>query len=89
VASTWRSLLPVVEDQPLAFCDPFTVRPMDLVETDRIVVNKLGAVYLMHYHEEQQWYWLHHQTSSEPFVFITWDSEAQGQARCMLSMRFL
>jgi hypothetical protein len=33
--------------------------------------NELGAV---KYHEEHQWYYLSHQTPTEPLVFIQFDS---------------
>lgn len=36
----------------------------------------------MQYHEAQEWYWLENQTPQEPFMFLTWDSESNGQARC-------
>jgi len=47
-------LLMVVEDQPLACRDTFSVKLDGLVETDRIVVDKLGAVYPINYHQDQK-----------------------------------
>jgi hypothetical protein len=77
---TWRPMLPVIEDQPLALRDPRTTAPDDLV--DRLVINKLGEVYLMKYRPKQQWYCLISQKDSEPFLFLTWDSKSGGQPRC-------
>ncbi|OAG19570.1 hypothetical protein CC77DRAFT_1051261 [Alternaria alternata] len=79
--NTWRPLVAVIEDQPLALCDPRTVAPEDLFACDRVVVNKLGEVYLMRYDPRQRWYWLSSQKTSEPYVFLTWDSKSEGQPR--------
>ncbi|KAK6211554.1 hypothetical protein QIS74_10818 [Colletotrichum tabaci] len=77
----WRPMVPVIKHQPLALCDVRTTRPGQFVACDRILCERLGEVYLMQYHEAQEWYWLENQTPQEPFMFLTWDSESNGQAR--------
>jgi hypothetical protein len=54
--STWRSLLPVIEDQPLALCDGRSVCETDLVPTDRLVPDRVGEVYYLKYNSKHQWF---------------------------------
>lgn len=54
--STWRSLLPVVEDQPLALCDSHSVSATDLMPTDRLVPDRVGEVYYLKYNPTHQWF---------------------------------
>lgn len=80
--STWRSLLPILEDRPLALCDGLSVALEDLVPTDRIVPDRVGEVYFVKFNPHHQWYWLEKQTSSEPYVFVMYDTKAGPHARC-------
>jgi hypothetical protein len=47
--STWRSLLPDVESQPLALCDSRSVGEADLVPTDQLRPDRIGEVYNLKY----------------------------------------
>jgi len=73
-SSVWRSLLPVVEDNPFALLDPFSVLEEDLVETDRVSPISLGRMYNVKYNQNQKWYWLSKQTSEEAVIFVCFDS---------------
>jgi hypothetical protein len=53
--STWRSLLPVLEDQPLALCDSHSVGAADLMPTDRLVPDRVGEVYYLKYNPKHRW----------------------------------
>jgi hypothetical protein len=53
--STWRSLLPVVEDRPLALCDSRTVDLKDLVPADRIIPDRVGEVYYLNHNPKHKW----------------------------------
>lgn len=53
--STWRSLLPILEDRPLALCDSHSVDPSDLVASDRIIPDRVGEVYYLKYNPKHQW----------------------------------
>ena len=53
--STWRSLLPVLEDQPLALCDSRSVGETDLMPTDRLVPDLVGEVYYLKYNPNHRW----------------------------------
>jgi hypothetical protein len=54
--STWRSLLPVIEDQPLALCDSHSVGATDLMPADRLVPDRVGEVYYLKYNPKHQWF---------------------------------
>jgi hypothetical protein len=56
IVNTWRSLLPVLEDRPLALCDSRSVVPEDLVAADRIVPDRVGEVYYLTYNPNHKWY---------------------------------
>jgi len=53
--STWRPLNAVLEDNPLALCDSRTVLTDDLVAADRILPDRVGEVYYLHYNPNQEW----------------------------------
>lgn len=55
IISTWRPLLPVCEDNPLAFCDASTIDPQDLIAADRVYPHSVGEIYYLAYNENQQW----------------------------------
>jgi hypothetical protein len=84
-SSVWRSLLPVVEDNPFALLDPFSVVEEDLVETDRVSLISLGRMYNVKYNRDQKWYWLSKQTSDEVAIFVCFDSHPpDGILNCRL-----
>jgi hypothetical protein len=58
-ASTWRTILPIVEDNPLALCDFRSLDPEDLIPSDRVRPDKLGEVFHLHYNPGQKWYFDH------------------------------
>jgi hypothetical protein len=81
IINTWRSLLPVAEDRPLALCNSRSVNPSDLVESDRVIPNKSGEVYYLKYNPQHEWYWLSEQSPSEPFVFVMYDTKDGEHSR--------
>lgn len=80
--STWRTLVPVLEDRPLALCDSRSTDPSDLVPADRIIPDKVGEVYYLTHNPKHKWHWLEKQTTSEPFAFVMYDTKAGSHARC-------
>lgn len=56
LGSTWRTLVPVLEDRPLALCDSRSVHPHDLIAADRIIPNNVGEVYYLTYNPNHKWY---------------------------------
>lgn len=81
IINTWRSLLPVLEDRPLALCDFRSVSTSDLIASDRILPDRVGEVYYLKYNPNHKWYWLSQQTPSEPFVLVMYDTKAGNHAR--------
>jgi len=81
IVNTWRPLIPVLEDRPLALCDCRSVDPDDLIAADRILPDRVGEVYYLRHNKQQRWCWLEKQTSSELFVFVMYDTMAGNQAR--------
>ncbi|MCJ1435136.1 hypothetical protein MMC27_004506 [Xylographa pallens] len=56
IVNTWRSLVPVLEDRPLALCDSRSVKPEDLIEADRIIPDRVGEVYYLKYNKDHHWF---------------------------------
>ena len=88
--STWRSLLPILEDNPLAVCDARSVDPKDLVPADRVIPTRHGEVYYMHYNEGQKWCWLEKMKPEEPLVMLMYDTRNESQvAKCECECEWL
>lgn len=48
--------MPDLEDRPLALCDSRSVDPnKDLTAADRIIPDRVGEVYYLHYNANQRW----------------------------------
>ena len=82
--STWRPLVPVLEDRPLALCDYRSVNPEDFLEADRVFPDRVGEVYYLKYSEKHRWFWLEHQQPCEPFVFVMYDTMPGNHAKCKI-----
>jgi len=81
IMNTWRTLVPTLEDRPLALCDSRSVEPKDLVAADRIIPDRVGEVYYLTHNPKHRWYWLEKQTPAEPFVFVMYDTKNGDHAR--------
>ncbi|PVH74990.1 hypothetical protein DL98DRAFT_602785 [Cadophora sp. DSE1049] len=78
----WRPLNDdPVEDYPLTVCDGRTVDSKDIVPADRVFPGYHGEVYQVKYSPKQEWLWCEHQTSSEPFAVLMYDTCPSGTAR--------
>ncbi|KAJ0413770.1 hypothetical protein BJY00DRAFT_296317 [Aspergillus carlsbadensis] len=76
----WKPLRGPVRDWPLALCDPLTVdAERDILHVDNVCADRIGEVFNLHYHSDQQWYYLSHQQESEAWVFSGYDSRREGQ----------
>ncbi|TPX14160.1 uncharacterized protein E0L32_000554 [Thyridium curvatum] len=80
IVNTWRPLLPVIEDNPLAFCDSRSVAPSDLVLADRVFPNYIYTLYFLKHNPAQRWHWVSEQTPSEIMLMLMYDTEP-GAAR--------
>ncbi|KAI1121041.1 hypothetical protein F5Y10DRAFT_282785 [Nemania abortiva] len=72
----WRSLLPIVESEPLALCDFRSVEPADVVACDRIRPDRTGEAFYLHHNRNQRWHYLSSMTRDEAWAFVTYDSAA-------------
>lgn len=76
--NTWRSLLPVVEDSPLAFGDPRTFKPDELLEFDNVSQEYAGELWYPKYREHHRYYWISNQKDTELALFLSFDSSASA-----------
>ncbi|KAI1378150.1 hypothetical protein F4677DRAFT_36455 [Hypoxylon crocopeplum] len=81
IINTWRPMISVVEDRPLAFIDYFSISRHDLVAVDRITPFQAGEVYMLKYTQNYRWYWLSKMTKDEPLVMLTYDTNPGKGAR--------
>ncbi|KAH8892739.1 hypothetical protein GQ53DRAFT_860833 [Thozetella sp. PMI_491] len=80
--NTWKPLIPVVEDRPLAFCDFRSVKPTDLVAVDKVYPNAALEMYYLKHSSEQQWYWISQQKKDELLMMVMYDSHPKDGACC-------
>jgi hypothetical protein len=82
IVNTWRPLLPVIEDRPLAFCDSRTVDPRDLVVADRIFPHQEFELYFLKHNPKQSWHWLSNHNRSELIIMLMYDTQPGGARFC-------
>jgi hypothetical protein len=73
--SVWKPCRLPVRDWPLAVCDATSVDLADLVPTDIIYPNYVAENCMVHFNENQKWYWLPDQEADEVLVFKAVDSD--------------
>ncbi|RPA77244.1 hypothetical protein BJ508DRAFT_378990 [Ascobolus immersus RN42] len=75
VVNAWVPLVDTVQDAPLAFCDPRSVDPKDLILSKRYTGAYTGELWYLAHNPDQKWYWLSEQKPDEIFVFQTFDTK--------------
>jgi len=83
VINIWRPIDNVVEDYPLAFCDPSSVPSCDLVECDHVRRKFKGANMYMHFNPQHKWYYLGQQRPEEVLFLKMFDSDPAAKAQGM------
>ncbi|KAI7786144.1 hypothetical protein LA080_004528 [Diaporthe eres] len=86
IVNTWRSLNPICEDSPLAFCDYRSVEPQDLIPSDGIIPERAGEVYYLFHNKRQRWRWLSEQTPNDLAVFVLYDDKPGDQAKSFVNL---
>lgn len=81
--NAWRPLRGPVRDAPLAFCDPATLSPADMVDVDRPSANQTSEAIYIKYNSNHQWCYLQDQMPDELSLFLSWDSEPGLGPPCM------
>jgi len=84
IMTVWRPIGYPVEDSPLTFCDYRTVKPTDLVASDRVSEQYVGEINFVTQNEDQRWFWIEHQTPDEVSVFTSYDTHpGNGPKYCV------
>lgn len=86
VINIWRPIDNVVEDYPLAFCDPSSVPPRDLVECDHVRRKFKSANMYMHFNPDHKWHYLGQQRPEEVLFLKMFDSDPAVKAKGMFPL---
>lgn len=76
--------MPVVENQPLAFCDRRSVLTRDWEEVEKIQTQWIEESMYLRRNENHKWYWLSNQTIDEVTALVVWDSADADSVTGML-----
>ncbi|KAI1123778.1 hypothetical protein F5Y10DRAFT_251170 [Nemania abortiva] len=88
IINMWRPLNHSTEDNSLTLCDGSTIKASDLVEADHISRTYLGNTMYGLFSPQHKWYYLHHHTPEEVFLFKIFDSDPNVAAKCSLHAAF-
>jgi hypothetical protein len=77
----WRPIRHPVESFPLAICDARTLKPDNLIISERRYPNRVGQTYAITYDSAHKWYWFPRMRREEAIVFKVYDSLKDGRAR--------
>ncbi|KAI0407264.1 hypothetical protein F4802DRAFT_554752 [Xylaria palmicola] len=88
IINLWRPLNHPVKDNSLTLCDGSTIKASDLVEADHISRTYIGNTMYGLFSPNHKWYYLHHQTPEEVFLFKIFDSDPDVAAKCSLHAAF-
>jgi hypothetical protein len=78
----WKPFRVPVGDWPLAICDATSVDQADLVAADIIYPNYHAENRMVHFNENQKWYWLPDQAANEVLTFKAIDSDNPSSSPC-------
>ena len=76
IVQVWRPTHDPIFSRPLALCDARTVRPQELLRTERRLRERVGYIYNLQYHPEQRWFWFPQMRRDEAVLFKVFDSDA-------------
>jgi hypothetical protein len=81
IVQVWRPIRHPVETFPLAICDAQSLKPEDLVISERRYPNRVGQTYAVTCNPAHRWYWFPRMRRDEAIVFKVYDSLKDGRAR--------
>ena len=84
ILNVWRPLVNPVENYPLALCDVRSLKPADLVDTERRALNHIGEIQLALHDPAQHWYYYSDMRPDEVLLFKTFDSLDGGVHPCSI-----
>ncbi|CAN9353351.1 unnamed protein product [Alternaria alternata] len=86
IYNMWKPLVPVIEDNALAICEPGSVEKHDLLYVDRVTEDWAGEIYYIKHNPQQKWRWLKRQRKDEILVFMAFDSSMGDQLTCQYTL---
>lgn len=81
VIQIWRAIGRPALAFPLALCEAGTLRPEDLVATERRHADRVGEIYQVQYSARHRWWYAPAMEPDEALVFKVFDSADDGRAR--------
>lgn len=80
IYNVWRCLTDPPQDTPLAFCEPASVAPSDIVGCDEITTTDGGELLrfelsLYHHHPSQRWFYFPNLGQEELLLFTGYDAD--------------
>ncbi|HJL19286.1 MAG TPA: CmcJ/NvfI family oxidoreductase [Sandaracinaceae bacterium LLY-WYZ-13_1] len=81
IVQVWRATHEPIAADPLALCDARSVRPEDLVKSERRHLDRVGEIYQLAFHPDQRWWHVPALRRDEALVFVVYDSATDGRAR--------
>ena len=81
IYNVWRCLTEPPQDTPLAFCEPASVLPDDVVGCDQVIAASNGSTIrfelsVYHYNPGQRWFYFPNLRRDDLLVFTGYDSDS-------------
>lgn len=76
-----RPVIGAVESMPLGLCSANSVLCSNLAATDLDYGERMGEIYHLSFHPEQQWFYFPKMSVEEVIIFKSYDSMTDGRAR--------
>ena len=81
IIQVWRPIRNPVRTNPLAIADARSLRPENLIASQRSYPGRVGETYQITYNPEHRWSYFPAMQRNEAIVFKVYDSEKDGRAR--------
>ncbi|MBI3301275.1 MAG: methyltransferase [Deltaproteobacteria bacterium] len=81
VVQVWRPIRKPVQTAPLAIADARSLKPQDLIPTERRYPDRVGEIYHITFSPDHRWFYFPNMQRDEALVFKTYDSVKDGRAR--------
>ncbi len=81
IVQVWRAIDRPIQSDPLAIAHARSLRPADLIASERRYPHRVGETYQVAYNPDHDWYYFPEMTRDEALVFKVFDSETDGRAR--------
>jgi len=75
IVQVWRPIGHPARRDPLTLCDGRSLRPEDMVRTERRHRDRVGEIYFIAHNPGQRWYFTPDMSPDEAYVFVVYDHE--------------